>query len=232
MTARVDDQPAFILHRRDYSNSSLILELLTADHGRVGVLAKGARRRKDVGSFQPGCRLSVGWRGQGELKTLSAIESRHIPLPPDCYLPLFYVNELLIALTVRFDPLPGLFAHYQHLLLSFGRDDLQTALRGFEIELLEVLGLMPVLDRDRAGAELAPQADYVLDPAGGLSRCAEPRPDSAPGRLWCSLAARHFEVPEVRDLARRALRQIIDSNLAGRELQSRSLFLQLTRRDR
>ncbi len=228
---RVDDQPAFILHRRDYSNSSLILELLTADFGRVGLVAKGARKRRDVGSFQPGYRLAVGWRGHGELKTLSAIDSRRIDVPADCYLPLLYINELLLALTRRFDPLPGLFERYQYLLLSFGREDLETALRRFEIELLGALGLMPALDRTIDGEALQPRASYRLDPAAGLLAVADSAPGAETGALWNGIAALRFDDAAVRDAARRALRQIIDSNLAGRELQSRKLYLQMTRKD-
>ncbi len=229
---RVDDQPAFILHRRDYGNSSLILELLTADHGRVGLLAKGARKRRAVGDFQPGNRLSVGWRGRGELKTLCAIESRRLPIPPDCYLPLFYVNELLMALTPRFEPVAGLFARYQGLLLSLDGEGVQAALRGFEMDLMTGLGLMPSLDRDLQGETLESAAPYRLRPDAGLQRVAERDGVSASGELWLGLAARRFGDPAVLRLAQRALRQIIDSNLGGRPLQSRALYQQMTRNKR
>jgi DNA repair protein RecO (recombination protein O) len=229
---RVDDQPAFILHRRDYGNASLILELLTDDFGRVGVLAKGARKRRDVGSFQPGSRLAVGWRGHGELKTLSAIESRRIDIPADRYLPLLYVNELLLALTRRFDPLPGLFPRYQYLLLSLASADLEPALRDFEMSLLSALGLMPAFERCVEGNPLEPEAHYRLLPQSGLQASAEGDPSAERGAVWLAIAGRQFDDAAVCRAAGRALRQIIDSNLAGRELQSRKLYLQMTRNPR
>ena len=36
--------PAYVLHRYDWSESSLILELFTREQGRVAVVAKGAKR--------------------------------------------------------------------------------------------------------------------------------------------------------------------------------------------
>ncbi len=231
MIGNVDDQPAFILHRRDYRESSLLLELITADHGRVPALARGARKRRDVGSFQPGCRLSVGWRGRGELKTLAGIESRRIEIPADCQLPLLYVNELLIALLPRFEPQPGLFERYQHLLLSFAAGDLQAALRGFEMDLLATLGLMPSLDRQADGSALQPDFHYRLQPQGGLQPCMDNHRGALTGKRWLAIAERDFGSEEPRSDALRVLRKIIDSNLGGRELQSRKLYLQMTRKD-
>ncbi|MBI3574264.1 MAG: recombination protein O N-terminal domain-containing protein, partial [Gammaproteobacteria bacterium] len=64
---RIQQQPGFVLHQSPYSETSLVLEVFTPEHGRVGVLAKGARRpgnssRAFLKPFQP---LLLGWSGRG-----------------------------------------------------------------------------------------------------------------------------------------------------------------------
>ena len=41
---RVDQQPGFVLHSYPYRETSLIVEVFSRDHGRIGLVAKGARR--------------------------------------------------------------------------------------------------------------------------------------------------------------------------------------------
>jgi len=128
MQNRITDQPAFILHRREYQDSSLILELLTLDFGRVSLMARGARKRRDAAHFQSFNRLSVGWSGQSELKTLTQIDSQPLLIPSACYLAVFYLNELLLYLLAKHDEQGALFKRYQMVLLEFGQLDVGQAL--------------------------------------------------------------------------------------------------------
>ena len=50
-TKRIGDEPAYVLHRYDWSESSLILEVFTRKYGRVALVARGAK--KPSSSFRP-----------------------------------------------------------------------------------------------------------------------------------------------------------------------------------
>src|SRR5512137_1694086 len=96
---RRDDQPAFVLHVYPYKETSLIVEAFTLDFGRVGMVAKGAKRPRSelrglLQAFQP---LTLSWAGAAELKTLVKAEWRGgIALPEGAaLLSAFYLNELL-----------------------------------------------------------------------------------------------------------------------------------------
>ena len=71
-------QPAFVLHTYPYRETSLIVEAFTRRHGRVALVARGARRPRSamrgvLHAFQP---LRSAWAGSGELRTLMAAEWR------------------------------------------------------------------------------------------------------------------------------------------------------------
>lgn len=109
-------QPAFVLHRRDYRNTSLLLDVFSAQFGRVGLIAKGARRCSApagplLQAFRP---LLLSWSGRGELHTLTGVEPAAAPvaLRGSGLLCGFYVNELLQRLLARGDPHIALFDHY------------------------------------------------------------------------------------------------------------------------
>ena len=71
METRVTDQASFILRRRDWRNSSLILVIFTRDYGCIRALARGARRSSSRTPYQPFVMLSINWSGRQELKTLT-----------------------------------------------------------------------------------------------------------------------------------------------------------------
>jgi len=67
---------AYVLHSYPYRETSLILQAWTEKHGRLGLVAKGARRPKSANRsllvpFQP---LVIDWFGRGELRTLKTAE--------------------------------------------------------------------------------------------------------------------------------------------------------------
>ncbi|MDQ7073899.1 MAG: DNA repair protein RecO [Gammaproteobacteria bacterium] len=144
---RVELQDALVLHRRPYQNSSLLLEVYTPEFGRVGLVARGARRNKSPwrGLLQPFTPLLLSWTGRGELYSLIHAEESQaaFALHSQSLLCGFYLNELLMRLSEREDPLPELFSLYQQGLVQLSDhnpDTLEAVLRLFELRLLALLG--------------------------------------------------------------------------------------------
>src|SRR6202158_1902598 len=181
---RRDDQPAFVLHAHPYRETSLIVEALTVDHGRVAMVARGAKRPRSelrgvLQAFQP---LSVSWAGAGELKTLTRAEWRGgLPLVTGAALLCgFYLNELLLKLLPREDPHPQLFASYATALAELAAGGEQApVLRKFELTLLAELGYALPLVRDAdTGGPVDPSARYHYAFDRGPRRVpGEPAPD-------------------------------------------------------
>ena len=142
---RVLLQSAFILHRRPYRNTSLLLEAFSQEQGRLGLVARGvvAPKSRLKGLLQPFTPLLLSWTGVGELATLTTAEETALPiaLPPNRGLAGLYVNELLVRLLPRLDPLPSLFVAYETLLAELATaPGEEPPLRRFEKRLLEELG--------------------------------------------------------------------------------------------
>lgn len=226
---RIDHQPAFVLHRRSYRESSFLLELLSRDHGRVSAVARGMRgaKRHPCSGCQPLQPLLVGWSGRSDLKTLVSAESpggANVLVGERLYSAL-YVNELLLRLLPTQDPHPALFDAYALLLVQLSGDQaLEPLLRRFELLLLRELGYGLALDRDADnGGLLEPGADYRFDPAEGF-RIADSAADSYPGRVLASIAREDFVDPETRRHAKRLLRSALAGLLGPRPLSSRRYF--------
>jgi DNA repair protein RecO (recombination protein O) len=193
---RIADEPAFVLHRYDWSESSLILELLTREYGRIAVVAKGAKKpssnfRPVLLPLQP---LHVAFGGDGEIRTLRSAEWQGGQVMPtgDALLSGYYLNELLLRLLARDDPHPPLFDVYAAAVRMLAGEQpqvLQPALRAFELLLLREIGLLPSLDLQTATlAPLDPDQRYVLRPEGGLLESEQPDPRaSLTGAQWHAL---------------------------------------------
>ena len=133
---RVSLQPAFILHGRDFRDSSRLLDIFSLDYGRVTLVAKGARspRSKLQGILEPFSPLIISWSGKGEVQTLTGAESvkSSITLSGKQILSAYYINELLQRLMIQYDPHPELFRMYQQTLENFQAGNEEVVLRGFE----------------------------------------------------------------------------------------------------
>src|SRR2546423_4783296 len=144
----------YVLHSYPYRETSLILQVWTQRHGRIGIVAKGARRPRSASRsvlvpFQP---LALSWFGRGELKTLKSAEpaAAVLPLAGAALFCAFYLNELLLKLTHREDPHEGLFAAYDEAIAALRTRprDVEPILRLFELKLLREVGYAVELARD------------------------------------------------------------------------------------
>jgi DNA repair protein RecO (recombination protein O) len=174
-TRRHAEEPAFVLHRYDWSESSLILEVFTRHHGRIALVAKGVKRptsqfRPVLLPLQP---LLLSWGGDAEVRTLKSAQWQggHVMPTGEALLSGSYLNELLMRLLARDDPHAGLFDHFALAvaMLAERGDAQQLILRAFELLLLRDIGLLPDLSHEGSTlADLNPQAAYVLTPENGL----------------------------------------------------------------
>ena len=207
-----------MLHRYDWSESSLILEVFTRHHGRVALVAKGAKKpssnfRPILLPLQP---LHVAFGGDAEIRTLRSSEwmGGHVMPTGEALMAGYYLNELLIRLLARDDPHPALFDAYAltvHIIAqefqkqSNERDNkdsdvqrvLEVALRAFELMLLREIGFLPSLKSQTANlADLQTETNYVLIPEGGLRAAHAEDRSSLTGVQWLSLqAAMDSEAP-------------------------------------
>ena len=173
MNARIHLQPAYVLHRRPYRETSLLLEIFTRDHGRLGLVARGvrgarARAKTVLQAFVP---LLVSWSGRGDLGTLGSFESNGFaPLPRGRALySAFYLNEVLMRVLTRHDPHPEVFAVYVDVLEKLGTpavadrmDNLESVLRLFEKKLLEAIGYgLVFFDEEGESIDIEPDRQYL-----------------------------------------------------------------------
>jgi len=232
--ARVDHQPAFVLHSYPWRETSLIVEALTRDHGRVALVARGAKRATSQlrGLLSPFSALSLGWSGRGEVKTLVRAEwtGGLVPLRGDALLAGFYLNELIVRLLARGDAHPLLFGAYARALRALAADEarLDLALRAFEFELLREIGYLPALDVCADGRAIVAQARYRVDPQRGLVlEDGEVGTVSVSGATAMAMAGGEFAEARVATEARAMLRLIIRYHLDGRPLNTRRILQDL-----
>lgn len=231
MEARVSDQLSFILRRRDWQNTSLMLDLFTRDHGCIRAIARGARRNPAKAPYQPFAMLSISWIGRQELKTLTAIEGHPLPVDEKNYLALLYVNELLAALLPQGEANPDIFASYQLLLQHSTGEIGEAELRRFELELMQLLGYFPELTRDAtSGAQIRADACYQFVINSGFVNCPNSAGDSVSGQVVIDWATGDYGKPGVLRLAKTVLRSTIDFNLLGKTLKSRDVYLEMMKR--
>ena len=227
-THRVELTCGYVLHQRPYRDTSLIVELYTRDYGRLSAFARAARgprtRFRGLQAFRP---LLLSWVGRGEAPTLTGTEGDGPPpaaLAADRLLSGFYLNELLLKLTVPHDPQPELFAHYAASLARLrAGEPLEALLRRFEKRLLDLLGYGSELNCEASGRAVTPDAYYHFHAGTGLSPTAASA-DAVQGRVLLALAAdESLDDPDAQRQARALLRAALDHCLDGRELSVRAV---------
>jgi DNA repair protein RecO (recombination protein O) len=196
---KVAHEPAFVLHRYDWSESSLILEVFTRHHGRIALVAKGAKRpssqfRPILLPLQP---LHIAFSGDAEVGTLKGAEwMGGLTMPSgDALLSGYYVNELILKLLARDDPHEQLFDAYAQVTQLL-RDPalVDSALRAFELLVLREIGLLPSLNAASLTLQaLSSDGQYTLMPEAGLRAAHDVDDHERDARLdRPSLAAHHW----------------------------------------
>ncbi len=223
-------EPGFILHTRAYRNTSLLLEVLTRSHGRIGLVARGARsqRSRIAGLLQPFQPLALSWRLRGELGSLQAVESAGRPfvLRGRRLVSGFYANELLLRLLGRDDPHAGLFEQYFTLLDALAGEVAEaSALRAFERDLLAMLGYGLPLSHDVDDNPLRPEQWYRYDPAMGATAVAGKTATGlvVAGSTLIGLAENPLSEAVARE-SRGLMRAALKPHLGDRPLKSRELY--------
>jgi DNA repair protein RecO (recombination protein O) len=221
--------PAFILHTRKYRDTSLIAEILTERDGRVAAVIRGARaNKKKSGVVQAFTPLLVSYVGRGELKTVTKIDTGTVArLVGENLLIGLYVNELLVRLLGKYEPVGSLFAAYQDLVLNLiSGNPSSGVLRGFELNLLSELGYEVTFDLD-ASTGLAVEADqyyrYVPD-EGFHSLIQDTSNATYKGEYLLAIADGDFDTPAVDNCAKKIVRASLAVLLGDKPLKSREMF--------
>ena len=237
----------YVLHTYPYRETSLILQVWTEKHGRLGLVAKGARRPKSASRsvlipFQP---LVLDWFGRGELRTLKTAEpaAPATPLGGQSLLSAFYLNELLLKLTTRDDPHEGLFAAYDEAINALraitraraGQEEVEQVLRRFELRLLQELGYAVELTREATThAPIVAEREYLYV----VERGPIPAPDEGQvpanavrlsGLTLIDLDRGRLEDAATIAQAKQLMRLLINHSLNGQELATRAMVRDLQR---
>ena len=176
-TRRVWLAPAYVLHQYAYRDSSRIVEVFTGEHGRLSLFARGASRsqsRRSRALLRPFQRLLLSWSGRHEAGNLAGaeIDGMITSLAPARLMSGFYLNELILKLTERQDPHPGIFEAYQACIDALSGEGAEEAtLRCFEKRLLNDLGYGLDLLRTRDGAPVQADRHYRFALETGPQPC-------------------------------------------------------------
>jgi DNA repair protein RecO (recombination protein O) len=239
---RVQLQPAFVLHSRQYRDSSLLLEVFTTQFGRITLVAKGARRavrgRSRGAILQPFIPLLLSYSGRSELKTLIGSEVAGVApaLKGERLFSGIYLNELMVRLLHQHDAHPGLFVAYGDAVASLSSEEpLDDVLRRFEFNLLEQLGYgFDLLTEGNSGDPIDGRLWYCYHQDIGLveQRKGESPSPGQPVFAGSDLLdiARGELSENARRAAKRLFRQALAGHLGGKPLKSRELFARPARR--
>lgn len=228
-------EPAYVLHRRPWRETSLMVDIFSLNHGRMTVIARGASSAKSPlkAQLQPFQPLMVDWAGRGDLKTLTQVEVRTGPAlsrTVSLYSGL-YLNELLQRILPVADPHPTLFAAYIDALGQLSvTTDVEPVLRRFELAFASALGYDFAWDlATDTGQSVEPLQKYCYDPEQGIVAGTSPgvRLQNLPGDVLLDLAREDLQSDSCRRMAKRVMRVLVDYLLQGRPLNSRSLFTHL-----
>jgi len=228
-------QPGFVLHSYPYKETSLIVDMLTRDYGRVALIAKGAKRphsalRGVLQTFQP---LSLAWTGKSEMRTLTGAEwvGGMLPLAGDALLCGFYANELLVKFCAREDPHPQLFHHYVVTLTRLAHDEPPVqVLRSFERVLLRETGYAMSLDRTAARRPVVPGGHYVFDPERGVRDASDDLPAQWPvvsGQTLLDMEQDDYHRAQTVAQSKTLMRFLLNTYLGGTPLATRQILIDL-----
>lgn len=229
---QVQLEHGFVLHQRAYLNTSQLIECLTEQHGVIGLVAQGSRRRSSGrrAVLQPFSPLRLSWIRRTDLGRLTGVEAAGpaLGLAGDNLFAGFYVNELVLRLIARGDANETAYSCYSRCLA-----DLATAsatartVRLFELRLLQALGYGIELEHDvDTGNPIRPDGHYRFQPEHGFSPCGETATatDSYGGNELISLREERLEDARSLRAAKRLLTQSLKIYLGDRPLRTRTIL--------
>ena len=232
---RVHQQQAYILLNRPYSETSWIVEIFSRDHGRLALMAKGARRIKSqlkgvLLPFQP---VLLSWSGKGEIPTLTAAEIDQAvynlidhELRGDALVCGFYCNELIATLLHRHDPHKQLYKAYHHTIMTLNsakaEDSLADALRDFEKKVMKETGYEVSFEFEAdSKTPIDPVAYYRFQANQGFVRTQASQVGAICGDLILSMSTK---TASNSILGKHLMRDILNQTLGSRKIVSRELF--------
>jgi DNA repair protein RecO (recombination protein O) len=232
---RVAEQPAFVLHSYPYRETSLIIDVLSRDHGRLALVAKGAKRphsalRGVLQTFQP---LALSWSGKSEVRTLTGAEwvGGMLPLAGGALLCGFYVNELMVKFCAREDPHPQLFHHYVVTMTRLAHDEPPVqVLRSFERVLLRETGYAMALDRTVSRKSVQADGRYVFDPERGVREASSDLPAQWPviaGQTLLDMEKDDYHRAQTVAQSKTLMRFLLNTYLGGTPLATRQILIDL-----
>lgn len=224
-------QSAYILHIRNYKESSGLLDIITQHDGRISLVAKGFKSgKKNTKTFlQPFRKLSLAWSGRGDLKTLTVAEEQGFPivLEENALMSGLYVNELLARLLQPFDPHPEIFDIYEGAIRALTCTvDVEIVLRYFEKNMLEALGYGLQLTYDINGILLEPESRYCYVLESGPHKCERPFSGGVmvTGETLLLLQSGQLKGGRALKESKQLMRYILSSYIGAKPLKTRELF--------
>ena len=222
---RVDNTQAFLIHRRMYQGSSLLLDFFTKDSGRLRLIARGARKSKT--SLQMFQCLSISFKGKGELKSLSQWEVDDQPrrLLGDDLILAMYANELILRLLPENDEYPETFNSYWTFLANLNALDSsekEYALRNFENQMLEDLGYGLDFSFDINYEYIKEDLQYEFIEHQGFNKNIN---GAIPGKTLVSLSKQETITDPIQlTILKKMNRKRLKSLLGDKPLKSKELF--------
>ena len=232
---RIRNEECFVLRTIPISESSLIVDVFTRNHGRISLMAKGARRLKSQfrGSIRPFQLSLVNWSGKGDIPVMTSLTSKQAPVDVSgrrvyCS---YYLNELIIRFLRQLSPYPKLFDTYCETLVNLADPENEFhVLRVFELRLLKFLGYELTFKIEADGTTpIDPNLYYDYDFEIGAKPVAHPTSDAIKGESLLALANEKFTIAAVRYDSQRLLRRAIEYYSEGKTNRSREVFRQTIR---
>ena len=228
-------EPSIVLHTRPFKETSLLVDLFTRNHGKISVIAKGAKRPKSkIGIIKtPSCLFFVSCTGRGELKILTHCEIKEYFFPiAEAFNSVVYLNELLIKLLEKEDAHPEIFDHYLIVCSSLKRknkEKLEKNLRSFELTLLKEIGYGLNLNFEgNSDIEIKEDTSYKFVPSVGFlpQSNSESNKNNFSGRDILNLSTGNFSSPDTLLASKQIMRLAIDFHLGNKTLKIREYLSQ------
>jgi len=231
MNSPAELHQAYVLHTRSYRETSLIVDFLVPDEGRISAVVRGARRPKSPqrSLLQPFARLLISWYGKGELKTLKLLESdnQFMSLQGRALFSGLYLNELLVRLIKAEESCETLFKDYQRALLELTQTkSVEPVLRCFEKQLLQTLGYwlsFPEKGVDQTGYLYLDTDSQWLPMTMAPTQAQQPRCFLAAD--LAAIAQDDYSADQTLRAAKRLMRLALAPLLGDKPLRSKDLFI-------